>query len=71
MAAMMITFFEYLEGLLAPNRPPRVGLPKINSTPFTNMRRKRIAATKPRKIDGFAPTVRAIVPPHLVPKIAR
>jgi len=44
---MFMTFAEYLsqkEGLLMPDRPAVPGLPKINSTPFTNAHRRRHAA---------------------------
>jgi len=65
----MLTFMQYVEGILAPNRSPRPWLSRINSTPFTNARRKRIAGKKTGKIDWFRPTVREVVPRHLIPRV--
>ena len=65
----MMTFREFvamMEGLLAPDRPPATGLPRINAFPTTNAHRRRI------KPDSFPPTVRPVaevVPPHLIPKL--
>jgi hypothetical protein len=69
------TFAEYVaarEGLLWASRPPRKGLSRINATPFTNSRRKRMAARAKPAPDPFAPTVRPVaqvVPPHIIPKL--
>lgn len=65
----MLTFMQYVEGILAPNRAPRPWLSRINATPFTNARRKRIAGRKTGKINWFRPTVREVVPRHLIPRI--
>ncbi|MBM4022988.1 MAG: hypothetical protein FJ284_12265 [Planctomycetes bacterium] len=65
----MLTFMQYVEGVPAPDRAPRPWLSRINPTPFTNARRKRIARKKTGKIDWFRPTVREAVPRHLIPRI--
>jgi hypothetical protein len=65
----MMTFSEYIEGLLSPDRAPRAGLPRINATPFTNARRKRIAGKKARTPGWLKPTVREVVPRRLIPRI--
>lgn len=66
----MLTFKEYIEGVLAPDRAPRPWLSRVNATPFTNARRRRIAGKKPnKKIDWFRPTVREVVPRHLIPRL--
>ena len=66
----MLTFRAFVamqEGLLAPDRPPAKGLPRINPFPTTNAHRRRL------KPNSFPPTVRPVaevVPPHLIPKLA-
>jgi hypothetical protein len=65
----MMTFMQYVEGILSPNRAPRPWLSRLNATPFTNARRKRIAGKKPGKINWFRPAVREVVPRHLIPRI--
>lgn len=65
----MMTFSEYVEGLLSADRAPRRGLSRINATPFTNARRKRMAGRRIRKPDWFAPTVREVVPRHWVARL--
>src|SRR5262245_56348290 len=66
----VMTFREFVamqEGLLAPDRPPAKGLPRLNPFPTTNAHRRRI------KPNSFPPTVRPVaevVPPHLIPKLA-
>lgn len=50
---LMLTFREYValrEGLLLPDRPPSPGLPRINTTPFTNRRRTRSATARMAKV---------------------
>ncbi len=69
------TFAEYVaarEGVLWASRPPLKGLPRINTTPFTNARRKRFAARAASPVNPFAPTIRPVaqvVPPRLIPKL--
>ena len=69
------TFAEYIavrEGVLSASRPPLKGMAKINVTPFTNARRKRMQARAKAAPDPFAPTIRPVaqvVPPHLIPKL--
>jgi hypothetical protein len=65
----MLTFTEYVEGLLSADRAPRRWLPRINATPFTNARRKRMAGNKISKPDWFAPTVREVVPRRWVARM--
>jgi hypothetical protein len=65
-----MTFREFVamqEGLLAPDRPPAKGLPRLNAFPTTNVHRRRLKPT------SFPPTVRPVaevVLPHLIPKLA-
>jgi hypothetical protein len=73
---MHTTFKEWLarrdEGFLLPDRPPLKGLPRINTTPFTDTQRKRLHAKKVKPPKLFPPTVRAvreIVPNKLIPKL--
>jgi hypothetical protein len=66
---LMMTFKQYVEGFLAPNRAPRPWLSRINATPLTNARRKKLAGMKVRKPNWFAPTVREVVPRRLIPRI--
>ncbi len=65
----MLTFKEYIEGALAPDRAPRPWPPRVNATPFANARRKRIAGTKAMRVDWFRPTVREVVPRHPIPRL--
>jgi hypothetical protein len=65
----MLTFLQYVEGILAANRGPRPWLSRINATVFTNEKRKRIAGKKGRRPNWFKPTVRQVVPPHWVAKL--
>ena len=71
------TFSEWLaqrdEGFLQPDRPPLKGLPKINTTPFTDAQRKRFQPKPVNMVKPFAPTVqrvKEIVPNKLIPKLA-
>lgn len=69
------TFAEYVaarEGVLSASRPPLKGLARINTTMFTNARRKRMRVRAMSAPDYFAPTIRPVaqvVPPHLIPKL--
>ncbi|MBX9627216.1 MAG: hypothetical protein K2X82_25660 [Gemmataceae bacterium] len=70
------TFKEWLarrdEGFLLPTRPPLKGMPKINTTPFTDAQRKRLHPKKVKPPKLFPPTVRAvkeIVPNKMIPKL--
>jgi hypothetical protein len=70
------TFSEWLaqrdEGFLLPDRPPLSGLPKINTTPFTNAQRLRFQPKKVKTIKPFTPTiqkVKEIVPNKMIPKL--
>jgi len=70
------TFKEWLarrdEGFLLPDRPPLKGLPRLNTTPFTDAQRKRFQPTKVKTIKPFAPTiqkVKEIVPNKMIPKL--
>jgi hypothetical protein len=58
----MMTFRQYVlmrEGLLLPDRPPRAGLPRINTTPFQNRRRTRTLG--PRRVKSARmPTVQKV-----------
>jgi hypothetical protein len=70
------TFKEWLaqrdEGFLLPSRPPLKGMPKINTTPFTDAQRKRFQPKTVKKIKPFAPTiqkVKEIVPNKMIPKL--
>lgn len=65
----MMTFEEFLEGVLAPNTAPRPWLSRINATPFSNAKRRQIAGKKARAPNWFAPTIRAVVPPRLIPRL--
>jgi hypothetical protein len=73
---MHTTFKEWLarrdEGFLLPDRPPLMGMSKINSTPNTDAQRKRLHPKKVEPPNLFKPTVRAvkeIVPKKLIPKL--
>ena len=70
------TFTEYVaqrdEGLLTPARAPLKGMARLNLTPFTNARRKRLQTKPPKKPTPFAPTVHKvaeIVPDKFVAKL--
>jgi hypothetical protein len=72
---MHTTFKEWLarpdEGFLLPDRPPLKGIPKINTTPMTDARRKRLHPKKVQPPKPFKPTVqmvKEIVPNKLIPK---
>lgn len=71
----LITFKEYVamrEGLLLPDRPPLKGMPRINTTPFTDAQRKRQRPKIIKPPKPAAPTVRKvaeIVPQKAIPKI--
>jgi hypothetical protein len=58
------TFAEYVarrdEGLLTPDRVPLKGLARLNATPFSNPRRKRLQAKPTKKPNPFAPTIRKV-----------
>jgi hypothetical protein len=71
-----LTFSEWLarrdEGLLLPDRPPLKGMPRINTTPFTDAQRKRLHVKPVKPPKPFAPTIRKvaeIVPQKLIPKM--
>lgn len=73
---MHTTFKEWLarrdEAFLLPDRPPLKGLPRINTTPFTDAQRKRFQPKKVKTIKPFAPTIRKvaeIVPQKMVAKL--
>lgn len=58
------TFSEYVqwrEGLLAPEKPRWVGMPRINTTGMTNQQRRNLMPKKPPKPKPFKPTVPEIV----------
>ena len=66
----VLTFREFVamkEGLLAPDRPPAKGLPKINAFPITNSHRRRL---KPNSVPPTVRPVAEVVPPHLIPRLA-
>lgn len=70
------TFKEWLarrdEGFLLPTRPPLKGMPKINTTPFTDAQRKLLHPKKVKPPKLFPPTVqkvKEIVPNKLIPKL--
>jgi hypothetical protein len=66
----VLTFREFvamMEGLLAPDRPPAKGLPRINAFPTTNAHRRRI---KPNSLPPAVRPVAEVVPPHMIPKPA-
>ncbi len=52
-------FVALREGLLLPDKPPRPGLPRINTTPFQNRRRTRTLRPRRVKIER-TPTVKSI-----------
>lgn len=70
--AMFITFTEFValrEGLLLPDRPPAKGLPRINTTPFTNAQRKRLVAKPVKPPKPAPPTIRPVGKvPQVVPR---
>lgn len=54
------TFSEYVqwrEGLLAPDKPRWVGMPRINTTGMTNQQRRNLMPKKPPKPKPFGPTI--------------
>jgi hypothetical protein len=60
------------EGLLSPTRPPRKGLPRINTLPTTDTHRRRLCTKTPKMPKPFGPTVKPvaeIVPQKAVAKI--
>lgn len=61
-------FLAATEGTLLPDRRPVKGLARINPFPTTNAHRVRIRVRVGRKANPFPPTVRAVVPPWMVPK---
>jgi hypothetical protein len=70
------TFKEWLarhdEGYLLPDRSLLKGMPRINTTPFSQAKRKRLHIKPVQKPKPFAPTIRAvaeIVPQHLIAKL--
>lgn len=70
---MHTTFKEWLaqrdEGFLLADRPPLKGLPRLNTTPFTDAQRKRFQPKTVKTIRPFAPTiqkVKVIVPNKLI-----
>jgi hypothetical protein len=65
-----MTFREFVamkEGVLAPDRPPAMGLSRINPFPTTNAHRVRI---KPNPFPATVRPVAEIVPQSLIPKLA-
>jgi hypothetical protein len=58
----MVSFRQFValrEGLLLPDKPPRPGLPRINTTPFQNRRRTR--TLRPRRVKiARTPTVKNV-----------
>ncbi|MBY0528408.1 MAG: hypothetical protein K2R98_33765 [Gemmataceae bacterium] len=73
---MHTTFKEWLaqhdEGFLLPDRPPLKGLPRLNTTPFTDAQRRRFHPKKVKTIKPFSPTiqkVKEIVPNKMIPKL--
>ncbi len=66
------SFTEYLamkEGVLLPDRQPLKGLTRLNPFPTTNAHRGRIRRVRAgKKINPFPATIKAVVPPWLVPK---
>ena len=76
----MMTFSEYLkarafeEGLLLPDKPIRPGVPRINTTPFTNAQRRKLhlkPVKAPPPVKPFTSTLPKIVPPKSVVRIRR
>jgi hypothetical protein len=70
------TFKEWLaqrdEDYLTPDRPPLMGLPRINTTPFTDAQRKKFQPQKVKSIKPFSqtvPKVKEIVPNKMIPKL--
>jgi hypothetical protein len=63
-------FSEWLvrrdEGLLLPDGPPLKGMPRINTTPFTDAQRKRLHVKPAKKPKPFAPTIRKVA--EIVPQ---
>lgn len=60
------TFSEYVqwrEGLLAPDKPRWVGMPRINTTGMTNQQRRNLMPKKPPKPKPFKLTIGQIGPP--------
>ena len=67
----VFSFAEYLaakEGVLIPDRHPLKGMTRLNPFPTTNAHRSRIRVRAGKKINPFPATIRAVVPPWLVPK---
>jgi len=53
-------------------RPPLTGLPRINTTPFTDAQRRRLHPKKVKPPKLFPPTVqkvKEIVPNKIIPKV--
>jgi hypothetical protein len=69
----MMTFSEFLmvkaveEGVLLPDKPVSPGLPRINTTPYTNAQRRRLQP-KPVKASPPMPPLRGTLPNRLIPK---
>lgn len=66
-----MSFVEYVairEGVLAPDRPPAAGLPRINVTGMTNDQRRRLRVTTVRPP---TPVLRLpqVVPQEMVGKV--
>ena len=67
----IFTLAQRDEGFLLPDRPPHKGIPKINTTPMTDARRKRLHPKKVQPSKPFKPTVqmvKEIVPNKMIPK---
>ena len=61
------TFSEYVsirEGLLAPDRAPAAGQPRLNATPLTNDQRRKLKVNPVRQPNPVRP-VAHVVPPRL------
>ena len=60
------------EGFLLSDRSPLKGLPRINTMPMTDARRKRLHPKKVQPPKSFQPTVqkvREIIPAKIIPKL--
>ena len=67
----MLSFADYLfaaEGLLAADRPPAAGLPRINTTDRTNDQRRKLAV-KPVRSPPPVPRIPQVVPQHMIGRV--
>jgi len=58
-----IEYIQYREGLLAPDKPRWVGMPRINTTPMTNQQRRKLYPQKPQMPKPFKPTIANVAKP--------